>query len=75
MKVLLLLVDSLITIIKSQMHKKPRCYPYYFLKMVLRILYAIKLYQSHKSKYSHTGRECEWEEEPSKLNSLDKKRY
>lgn len=75
MKVLLLLVDSLITTIKSQMHKSQDVTLIIFLKMVLRIIYAIKLYQFHKSKDSHTGWECGWEEEPTQLNSLDKKRY
>lgn len=55
MKVLLLLVDSLITTIKSQMHKSQDVTLIIFLKMVLRIIYAIKLYQFHKSKDSHTG--------------------
>ena len=41
---------------------------------MLRTIYAIKFYQYHKSKYTHTGWEYGWEEEQSKLNSLDLKK-
>lgn len=43
--------------------------------MVLRIIYAINFYQHHKSKYTQTGWECEWEEEQSKWNTLNKKKH
>ena len=62
MKVLLWLEVSLITMIKSHIHKSQDVILIiiiFFGKMVLRIIYAINFYQHHKSKYTQTGWECE----------------
>lgn len=61
--------------IKSQIHKSQDAILLFFLKMVLGKIYAINFYQHPKSKYTHTGWECEWEEEQSKWNTLNKKRH
>ena len=61
--------------IKSQIHKSQDVIFIIFLKMVLWIIYAINFYQHHKSKYTHAGWECEWEEEQSKWNALNQKRH
>ena len=55
MQGLLWLEDSLITMIKSQIHKSQDAILLIFLKMVLGKIYAINFYQHPKSKYTHTG--------------------